>query len=308
MADPFISLCGHAAVRHPFRIPCLLRPRGLPTVFVLTTIEWPVWYRGSAMRGCVNVDFRDRRLLDCRGNCCCTFTFPTSVERAIDFSIRVERQCGSDGPAADGACLNVRPVHNYRGTRVFQVATRTFCGIHTLRLLGTHEAGGQFPHFDHDWCRLLFGFQRRSTTAVIPGVVQHFAWNVVGRKWDRYVKPIHRTKVRCAYAPYGAAARRSRPSQPDCCPGLRKRAGRGRKRVSCRRCQSAYECACDSNAAQLSVRLHTAETKNTALRSRRRLSRCHATVDRLGRRLWSIEYRSGDPFRRPFPLAVPTFH
>src|SRR6266513_724232 len=104
MADPFISLCGYAAVRHPFRIPCLLRPRGLPSVLVFTTIVWPVCARRSAMCGCVDVDLRYRRLLDRRGNFRSSFALPTSVGRAVHSAIRVERQCGTDGPATDGGC------------------------------------------------------------------------------------------------------------------------------------------------------------------------------------------------------------
>jgi hypothetical protein len=44
------------------------------------------------------------------------------------------------------------------------------------------------------------------------------------------------------------------------------------------------------------------------VRCRRRLSRGHATADRLGRRLWSIEYRGSDTLSQRFTLAVPTFH
>ena len=40
-----------------------------------------------------------------------------------------------------------------------RVARRAFLGIHALRLLGTDEAGSQFPHSDHDWCRFLFGLR-----------------------------------------------------------------------------------------------------------------------------------------------------
>src|ERR1700687_6463464 len=124
MAHPFISLCGYAPVRHPFLIPCLLRPRGLPSVLVFTTIVWPVCARRSAVCGRVDVDLRYRRLLDCRGNCRSSFTLTASVGRAVHSAIRVERACGTDGTARGGGCLNVRSVHNYRGTRVSRVATR----------------------------------------------------------------------------------------------------------------------------------------------------------------------------------------
>ena len=232
IVDTLVSLPGYLAVRYPFRIFGLLRPRGLPRIFVFTAIVWPDCSGRSAMRGCVDVDLRDRRLLDCRDTFRSTFTLPSSVGRAVDFAIRVGTQCDANGPAADGGCLNVQPVHSYRATRLFQVARRAFCGLHTLRLLGTYETRGQLPHSDHDWCRFLSGLRKRSTTVFIPGIVQHSTWNVAGRKRDRDIKPIHRTKSRCANAPYGAAPRRSWPSQATRSPGLRNSIGHDWQHIS----------------------------------------------------------------------------
>src|SRR6266481_4341577 len=62
-----------------------------------------------------------------------------------------------------------------------------------------------------------------------------------------------------------------------------------RPAASGHRCYSAFECACDAHAGHLSVGVHTAETKNTVVRSRWRFSWCHASPDRLGRSIWPIE-------------------
>ena len=117
IVDTLVSLPGYLAVRYPFRIFGLLRPRGLPGIFVFTAIVWSDCSGRSAMRGCVDVDLRDRRLLDCRDTFRGTFTLPSShVGRAVDFAIRLGTQRGANGSAADGGCLNVQPVHSYRAT------------------------------------------------------------------------------------------------------------------------------------------------------------------------------------------------
>src|ERR1700735_3968870 len=67
MADPFISLLGYTAVRHPFRIPGLLRPRGLPRLFLVSAWDRFFRSRGSAVRRRVDVDLCHRGLFD-RGN------------------------------------------------------------------------------------------------------------------------------------------------------------------------------------------------------------------------------------------------
>src|SRR6266576_4495141 len=135
IVDTPVSIPGHLAVRYSLRVSGLLRPRSLPSVFVFTTIVWPVCSGRSAICGCVDVDLRYRRLSDCRGSFRSTFTLAKSVERALDLASRVGKQGRA---AADGGCLNVRPVHSYRATRVFRVETRGCCGKHALRLLGTH--------------------------------------------------------------------------------------------------------------------------------------------------------------------------
>src|ERR1700746_710731 len=74
-------------------------------------------------------------------------------------------------------------------------------------------------------------------------------------------------------------------------PGLRNCAGSIRNRLSCRWGQPARELARGFDIVELSVPVYPIETKNTVMRSGGRLSRCHATADRLGRRLPSIELR-----------------
>src|SRR5580693_4155526 len=135
---PCVSVSGYAAVRYSLGSFGLLRPRGLPSVLVFITIVWPLCPGRSAMRGCVDVDVRHDRLLDCRGSFRSTFTLPTSAGRSLEFAIRVGTRHGADGSATDGGCLNVRPVHSYPATHLFQSARRGLLGIHALRLLGTH--------------------------------------------------------------------------------------------------------------------------------------------------------------------------
>ena len=92
-----------------------------PVLFVFTAIVWPVCSGRPAMRRCVDVDLRHRRLLDCRDNCRGAFTLALieSEEQSI-LQFESERSAIRNGPAADGGCLNVQPVHSYRATRVFQ--------------------------------------------------------------------------------------------------------------------------------------------------------------------------------------------
>src|SRR5712671_2371071 len=112
IVDTLVSIPGYLAVRCSFRISGLLRPGDLPNSFFLITAGWIVRFRRSAMRRCVDVDLCHRRLLDRRDNFRGTFTLPTPVGRAVDFAIPARKQRGADGPAADGGCLNVRPVHS----------------------------------------------------------------------------------------------------------------------------------------------------------------------------------------------------
>src|ERR1700690_1171287 len=102
--DTFVFIPGNLAVRYSLGISGLLRPRGLSSVFVFTTIVWLVCSGRSATCGSVDVDLRYRRVFDCRSNFRSPFTLATSVERALDPANRVGTQCG---PAAYGDCLNV---------------------------------------------------------------------------------------------------------------------------------------------------------------------------------------------------------
>ena len=108
IVNTLVSVPGYLAVRYSFRISGLLRPRGLPGVLVFTTIVWPRCSGRSAMRRCVDVDLRYRRLLDCLDDFRNTFILPTSVGKTVDVAIRVGTQRGADGSATDGDCLNVR--------------------------------------------------------------------------------------------------------------------------------------------------------------------------------------------------------
>src|SRR6266436_5641675 len=180
VVDTFVSVFGDITVRHFFRISCFLRPCGLPGLFVLTTAIWLDRFGRPAMRGCVDVDLRYRRLLDRRSRFRGAFTLSPFVAGLFDSAIRVAGHCrGAQGRAEDGGCLNVMPFDGYRAFSI-RSAKASSSSIHAaLGLLGTYQTGSQFPHSDHNWCRFLFGMQKRSTTVVIPGVVQHFAWNVV---------------------------------------------------------------------------------------------------------------------------------
>jgi hypothetical protein len=75
------------------------------------------------------------------------------------------------------------------------------------------------------------------------------------------------------------------------------------------RCQFTCSALAASHIADLLCScIHSVEAKNTIVRSRGRLSRRHASPDRLGRSIWAIEWRSMDAVRDPLPVAVSSFH
>ena len=61
-----VSFPGYIAMRYPFRISRLLRPRGVPRLLILFTSIRPVRPRGPTMRRRVDVDLRHRGLPDRR--------------------------------------------------------------------------------------------------------------------------------------------------------------------------------------------------------------------------------------------------
>ena len=105
-----VSVSGHLAVRYSFGISGVLRSRGLPGVFVFPTLLWPVCARRPAMRRCIDVDLRYRRLLNRRDGLHRALTLAPSIAPTIgrtrDFAIRLATHCGSThGSAQDGGGL-----------------------------------------------------------------------------------------------------------------------------------------------------------------------------------------------------------
>src|ERR1700690_825172 len=114
VVDAFVSVFGNVAVRSSFRISGFLRPCGLPGLFVLTTEFWPNRFGRPAMRGRVDVDLRDPRLLGRRGNCHGAFTLVPQFARVRDSAIGNASYCAKEERRAeDGGCLNGGLVHSH---------------------------------------------------------------------------------------------------------------------------------------------------------------------------------------------------
>ena len=192
--------------------------------------------------------------------------------------------------------------HNYRGSRVFRVATRTFCGIQTLRLLGTREAGGQFPHFDHEWCPLLLRFRDAARPLSFVNTLLGTLLVASGTgTLNRYIE----LKFDAQMRQYGAAPRRSR-LQTGFCPGIRNRVGRGRKRVSAPPAVNPLTSVLAILTLLSYLFVYTPlKRKTPALDSAP--FRGRAAHDRLGRRpSGRLSIEAGILFRHSL-LAVPTF-
>src|SRR6266481_9667110 len=109
IVSPCVSVSGYRTVRYSFRVSRLLRARGLPGLLFLITAVWLVRFGRSAMRRRVDVDLRNGRLLNRRGNCHGAFTLAPQLARVRDSAIRNASDCATEERRADdGGPLNVR--------------------------------------------------------------------------------------------------------------------------------------------------------------------------------------------------------
>src|SRR5215472_7593812 len=74
----FVPLFRHLAVRHPLGISRFFRSRGLPDVLLVFALVGLFRPRGSAVRGCIDVDMRHNRLPRGRGDLNHTSSIPSS--------------------------------------------------------------------------------------------------------------------------------------------------------------------------------------------------------------------------------------
>src|SRR6266436_4389340 len=102
IVSPCVSVSGYPTVRYSFRISCVLRARGFPGLLFLITALWLVRFGRSAMRRRVDVDLRNGRLLNRRGNCHGAFALVQRVARVRDSAIRNASYCATE---ADGGSL-----------------------------------------------------------------------------------------------------------------------------------------------------------------------------------------------------------
>src|SRR5271170_4534206 len=80
VVDTLVSVSGYLALRYSFGISGLLRSRGVPGILVFSPLLWPLCPGRPAMRRCVDVDLRYRRLLDRRGSLHRAFTLAESID------------------------------------------------------------------------------------------------------------------------------------------------------------------------------------------------------------------------------------
>ena len=85
IVSPCVSVSGYPTVRYSFRVSCLLRARGLPSLLFVITAIWLVRFGRSTMRRRVDVDLRNGRLLNRRGNCHGAFALVPRVATVRDF-------------------------------------------------------------------------------------------------------------------------------------------------------------------------------------------------------------------------------
>src|SRR5258708_17713344 len=96
IVSPCVSVSGYPTVRYSFRVSCLLRARGLPGLLFLITAVWLVRFGRSAMRRRVDVDLRNGRLLNRRGNCHRAVTLFSRVARVRYSAIGNTRYCATE--------------------------------------------------------------------------------------------------------------------------------------------------------------------------------------------------------------------
>ena len=102
VVDPFVSFSRHLAVRYPFRISCLLRPRGLSGLFLVTAPARLFCSRGPAMCRRVDVDLRHRRLSDRRNDCRSAVTLAPEASHQYslsDIGLATQRGIADDSAA-----------------------------------------------------------------------------------------------------------------------------------------------------------------------------------------------------------------
>jgi D-lactate dehydrogenase len=83
LVDTLVSIPRYLAVRYSLRISGLLRPGGLPDVFVFAPFLRSICSRRPTMRRCVDVDLRHYRLLNRRGSLHHAFTLTPSIAPPI---------------------------------------------------------------------------------------------------------------------------------------------------------------------------------------------------------------------------------
>src|SRR5258705_10550560 len=87
IVSPRLSVSGYPTVRHSFRVSCLLRARGLPSLLFFITAVWLVRFGRSTIRRRVDVDLRNGSLLNRRGHCPDAFALVPRGARARAFVI-----------------------------------------------------------------------------------------------------------------------------------------------------------------------------------------------------------------------------
>ena len=136
---------------------------GLPSVFVVSPLLWPLCPRRPAMRRCLDVDLRHCRLPNRRVSLHHAFTLAPSVRRTLHPAIRVAQNFGvARRVKEDGGGLKWQDRSSLREFSSTRGARAPFWAFHAaLRLLVTHEARSELPDLDHNFRRVLYGFGKR---------------------------------------------------------------------------------------------------------------------------------------------------
>ena len=206
MVDRALSVSGHAALRHPVRVPDVLGPR--------CVLRLPLVARAQRGRDPERSTERRRPDVD-RGH--------TRLSRR-----RNDRRDSTAGTTVGLARQGVRPLANARGGSLMLAPEPALltsdasvlrhhvhrCGHDLVRLLGADEAGSQLPDRHDDGHRLLSG-----VGSLVGGLVDaspaHAGRNAPRRQRRRCAQPVVGASLRRTDAPDGAPPDRRRPHRSD---------------------------------------------------------------------------------------------